>query len=112
MKERLCSVGQSVPQMGFVILLILVSLVSAFSQGTKPTLNTRTLVPYAVGEFETISLESGNLMLNFPLASLPPGRGGISANINMVYNSKLLSTANDRFTEIGPTGNPVTWDLQ
>ena len=32
------------------------------------------------------------MILRFPLGKLPPGRGGLSAGINLLYNSKLWDT--------------------
>src|SRR6185295_5908924 len=45
---------------------------------------------FSVGDFETINTTSGNLMLHFPVGSLPPGRNGLTAGFNLIYNSKLL----------------------
>lgn len=44
---------------------------------------------YALGDIETINTTNGNLMLNIPVAALPPGRGGLAAKISLFYNSKL-----------------------
>ncbi|HEY9284576.1 MAG TPA: hypothetical protein VIP46_14060, partial [Pyrinomonadaceae bacterium] len=44
---------------------------------------------YHISDFETINTTNANLMLQVPLASLPPGRGGLSAGISLRYNSKL-----------------------
>ncbi|HEY9401489.1 MAG TPA: hypothetical protein VIQ24_02260, partial [Pyrinomonadaceae bacterium] len=44
---------------------------------------------YAGSDVETIDQQSGNLMLNVPLGALPAGRGGMSAGLNLRYNSKL-----------------------
>jgi RHS repeat-associated protein len=43
---------------------------------------------YALGDFETINTTNGNVMMHFPLGSLPAGRGGLSAGINLIYSSK------------------------
>src|SRR5262245_18038840 len=47
---------------------------------------------FSIGDFETINTTNGNLMLRFPLGTLPGGRNGLSAGINLIYNSKLLDT--------------------
>ena len=44
---------------------------------------------YAISDIESIGQQSGNLMLNLPLGSLPAGRGGMSAGVNIRYNSKM-----------------------
>src|ERR1700749_4183185 len=48
--------------------------------------------PYSVSDFETVNTTSGDLILSFPLATLPRGRGGVSAGITLYYNSKLYDT--------------------
>src|SRR2546425_6801430 len=40
-------------------------------QGFFPT------ATYAFSDIETVSVTGGNLMLNIPIARLPPGRGGM-----------------------------------
>jgi hypothetical protein len=44
---------------------------------------------YAAGDIESINTTNGNLMINLPLGGLPAGRGGLSAGVNLMYNSKL-----------------------
>ncbi|MEW6126587.1 MAG: RHS repeat-associated core domain-containing protein [Acidobacteriota bacterium] len=48
---------------------------------------------YALSEIETISRSSGELSINLPLGSLPSGRGGLSAGLNLLYSSKVWDTA-------------------
>ncbi len=45
---------------------------------------------FALSDIENINMTNGNLMLNFPLANLPTGRGEVGASINLTYNSKIL----------------------
>jgi RHS repeat-associated protein len=52
---------------------------------------------FAIGDFETINTTNGNLMLRFPLGSLPGGRNGLSAGINLFYNSKLYDSETQWF---------------
>jgi RHS repeat-associated protein len=47
---------------------------------------------YALSDVETINTTNGNMIFNFPLGKLPPGRGGLSASVNLLYNSKLWDT--------------------
>src|SRR5262245_42548805 len=47
---------------------------------------------YSLGEIETINQTNGNLMLHLPLASLPAGRGGQSAGLQLLYNGKLYNS--------------------
>ncbi|MGH9949652.1 MAG: hypothetical protein ACRD6X_20980, partial [Pyrinomonadaceae bacterium] len=44
---------------------------------------------YAISDIESINTLNGNVMLSVPLGSLPSGRGGSSAGIGLMYNSKL-----------------------
>lgn len=45
---------------------------------------------YALSDTESINEEGGGLTLTFPLATLPPGRGGFRQGIQLVYNSQLF----------------------
>ncbi|HEU4932648.1 MAG TPA: HNH/ENDO VII family nuclease [Pyrinomonadaceae bacterium] len=47
---------------------------------------------YSISDIESISNTNGNLILNFPLGNLPPGRGGVSGGLSLRYNSKLFDT--------------------
>src|SRR5690349_3726795 len=62
---------------------------------------------FAIGEFETINTTNGNLMLKFPLASLPAGRNGLSAGINLYYNSKLYDSETQWFVDPNDSCNMV-----
>jgi hypothetical protein len=44
-------------------------------------------------------MSNGNLMLNFPMGALPAGRNGLSASINLVYNSKQLDSTTKYFVK-------------
>lgn len=61
---------------------------------------------YAIGDIETISTTSGNLMLHVPLGALPAGRGGLSAKLNLLYNSKLydINTIYEDCPRLVPSG--------
>ena len=47
---------------------------------------------FSIGDIETINTTNGNLMLHFPLGMLPAGRNGLTAGINVYYNSKLYES--------------------
>ncbi len=51
---------------------------------------------YAISQIETINKTDGNVMLNIPLASLPPGRTGLNATVYLTYNSKLWNSTSTR----------------
>lgn len=63
--------------------------------------NKRGFTPgnsFSIGDIETINTTNGNLMLRFPMASLPAGRNGLSAGINLYYNSKLYDSETQWFS--------------
>ncbi len=43
---------------------------------------------YHLSDIETINTGRGNVILHLPLVSLPPGHGGLSAGLSLVYNSQ------------------------
>jgi RHS repeat-associated protein len=72
------------------MFLLLAMVQVAFSNTTTaPERGFNPGKSYAISDIETISVQSGNLMLNLPLASLAAGRGGLSAGLSLHYNSKL-----------------------
>ena len=54
---------------------------------------------FSIGDIETINTTNGNLMLRFPMASLPAGRNGLSAGLNLYYNSKLYDAETQWFVD-------------
>ena len=44
---------------------------------------------FALSEIETVNLVNGNLLLRLPVVSLPPGRGGSSFTLHLLYNSQI-----------------------
>jgi hypothetical protein len=71
-----------------VVFLICLSATVA-AQEKSPERGFRPAGSYALSDIETISTTSGNMMVKVPLAGLPAGRGGLSASLNLLYNSKL-----------------------
>lgn len=63
---------------------------------------------YSVSDVETINTANANLMLRLPLASLPPGRGGVSAGISLRYNSKLWDAQPDLY--VPPPGSTAEYN--
>ena len=53
---------------------------------------------YALSNLESISMSGGNLSMRVPLAGLPAGRGGLSASLGLVYNSKVWDTLHSSTT--------------
>jgi RHS repeat-associated protein len=72
----------------FALLLALQSLIQAQST-LQPKRGLYVGGSYAVSDMETINMQGGGLMLNFPLAALPQGRGESGGAISLSYNSKI-----------------------
>jgi RHS repeat-associated protein len=70
-------------------ILLIGQAVSAQTKTTAPDRGFSPGKSYAISDIESISMQSGGVILNMPLGSLPAGRGGMSAGINLSYNSKL-----------------------
>jgi RHS repeat-associated protein len=52
----------------------------------------RGIVPtgtYSVSDIETVDVATGNVFYKIPITSLPPGRAGWSADVNLTYNSQI-----------------------
>jgi RHS repeat-associated protein len=56
---------------------------------------------FALSDIESINTTNGNLMMHFPLASLPAGRGGLTAGINLIYSSKLYNSRTEWLRDYG-----------
>src|SRR5215213_11514738 len=74
-------------------LFLIVTLYSAvLGQGSTPQRGFQPGASYALSDIETINTTNGNLMLNLPLGKLPAGRGGLSGQLNLHYDSKLYDS--------------------
>ena len=77
--------------------LILTSLTAIVSPAQNaPNRGLKLGNAYAVGDFENVNLTNGNLMINFPVGSLPAGRGEVGGGISLIYNSKLYDMRQQR----------------
>lgn len=56
---------------------------------------------YSLSNIESVNTTNGNLLMNVPLGGLPKGRGGLSANINLLYNSKLYDIRSSTIRVLG-----------
>jgi RHS repeat-associated protein len=86
----------------FVCCLLLSVFTSISTTLGQEASNKRGFQPghsYALGDIETINTTNGNVMLHFPLASLPTGHGGLSGAINLVYSSKLYDAETAYFRD-------------
>lgn len=77
-----------ITQLAFACLVL---SVNAFGQygTTTPDRGAKLGNSFSVGQFDTVNATTGALMLNFPLASLPAGRGSATSAVALTYNSKL-----------------------
>jgi RHS repeat-associated protein len=83
-------------------LCILSHVAKAQERGFQPGAS------YALSDIEAINASNGNMIVQIPLASLPPGRGGVSGpELKLVYNSKLYETHTEEIPDEG-TGQNVT----
>src|SRR5689334_7342482 len=83
----------------------------AWAQSTLQTMPQRGLIPtgsYSVSDLETVNVVNGNLFYRIPLTSLPPGRAGWTASVNLTYNSQIY----DIYPEAGTTqtGDPTLFE--
>jgi hypothetical protein len=65
---------------------------------------------YSIGDFEVINTTNGNLILNFPLALLPSGRGDVGGGISLVYNSKIWDIKTEKIEDSRGTPYPPYFD--
>ncbi|MBA3352532.1 MAG: hypothetical protein H0U23_08940, partial [Blastocatellia bacterium] len=68
-----------------VCLFAAITMVPAQDTHRNPERGAKVGNAYAVGDFEVINTTNGNLMLNFPLGSLPAGRGEVGGGVSLVY---------------------------
>lgn len=74
------------------------------AQDNTPKRGFQPANSFALSDVETINTTNGNLILNFPIGSLPSGRGGMSATMRLLYNSKLYDSYPEWVVWYG--GNP------
>src|SRR5882672_1086093 len=86
--KRLISAQRLVVSFG-LLLLTSNSLVGQ-QTAARPDRGVNPAGSYSVSDIEHINLQSGNVQLSIPLASLPPIAGGkLSLGLSLNYNSKL-----------------------
>ena len=84
----------------FATRSLLLSLIACLSfalvsgQGVTPQRGFQSGGSYSLSDIESINtnVNNGNLMFNFALGKLPPGRTGLSALINLHYSSKIFDS--------------------
>src|SRR5574338_1457176 len=84
----------------YTSLSLLISVITCLSftlaagQGDTPARGFQPGGAYSLSDIESINtnFNNGNLMFNFPIGKLAPGRAGLSAIINLHYNSKIYDS--------------------
>ena len=71
---KICKNTDSV--MYFLFAILLWSATSAVAQDSGPKRGFNPGGSFALSDIESINMTNGNMMLHFPLAALPAGRGG------------------------------------
>ena len=74
------------------LLFILLVPTLVVGQGSTPARGFQPGGSYALSDIENINTTNGNLMLNLALGKLGPGRGGLSAQLSLQYDSKLFDS--------------------
>src|SRR5688572_25448726 len=89
------------------IMALPVLLGNVFAQENRaPDTGFKSSSSYSISDIENVNLSNGNLMLNIPIASLPPGRGSSQGfTVALHYNSKLWAAQQDLRTD-GDGDNP------
>src|SRR2546425_10199085 len=81
------------------VLVLACAAGTMLAQDENPKRGSYPGASFALGEIESINTTNGNLLVNIPLASLPPGRGGLAASVRLVYNSKLWEDEPEQFPD-------------
>src|SRR5258707_12914536 len=84
----------------FLFALLSCNLALINAQETGPKRGFQPGGSYALSDIETISTTNGNLMMQFTLPSLPVGRNGLTAGINLIYNSTIYNSRTSWFQAI------------
>lgn len=100
------------PSLAFITLILILAITGiVLGQGSTPQRGFHPGGSFVMSDIETINtnLFQGNLMLNFPLAKLPPGRNGLTAGIYLRYDSKLYDSRLEYYPdyEYGTPPDPV-----
>jgi RHS repeat-associated protein len=93
-RERL-GVGQGL-LLTFTLLLAASNTLVGQQTAARPDRGVNPAGSYSVSDIENINMQSGNVQLSIPLASLPPIAGGrLSFGLSANYNSKLWNITRD-----------------
>ncbi len=91
-------------------LFLLASLLSVAFGQQKPQRGLYPTGTFQPSDVDIIDTASGNLSMRFPLGSLPPGRGEVSAGIGIFYSSKPFDLSRSNGIPDGD-GNLLSADI-
>lgn len=94
----------------FVAIVMCSGMSPAIGQGSSGGRGVYPTGSYAVSDLDNVNTVSGNLMIRIPIASLPPGRGGLSAGVSLVYNSKIYDTIKEFGYDMASPPDQANWD--
>jgi len=80
------------------IIILLLPLL-AWGQDSTPNRGFQPGGSFALSDIETVDTSSGNVMLNLALGKLSPGRGGMSGQLNLHYNTKLYDSRTEYYED-------------
>ncbi len=80
-----------------IMLIGQISLALPEATTSSPERGYKAGRSYSISDIENVGLYSGDLGLNIPLGSLAPGRGGMSAAINLLYSSKIWDVYSENY---------------
>ncbi len=105
-------INNTVAALRLAIVIICCASVGNSQGSTSHEIGYRQTGAYSISDIETVNMSNGNLMLNLQLASLPPGRGNVSAGITLSYNSKYLAVYRDLYPYTSPSGETTNYPIE
>jgi len=89
------------PELTIAFLCLTFTATSAIgqTQDQDPKLGMYAGASFASSQIESVNTTNGNLLVDLPLVSLPPGRNGLSAGVRLNYNSKLWTAETELFPD-------------
>lgn len=99
--------GRRLAQAALVLALLSQCTVAEESVETSPERGFFPGRTYAISEIENIDVIAGNVNLNIPITSLPPGRAGMSAGVSLLYNSQIYDIRLDYSKTKEYMGDPL-----
>lgn len=92
MKKYLLSLTCKIVYLALIFFATFEPTLGQQSENRSPDKGFLPARSYALSDIENINTTNGNVVVSVPVASLPPGRNGLSHGINLYYNSKLYES--------------------